>query len=117
MKRGDELALDAMEKEHKRLSLKASRAKASYDEWLNVGHELIAIILEFRELTVSGKPPEEQLKKLKELKQRQEKADKIKNKDGMAIIDTLYDAERERDALGLELGYLRAKIDLRSAKP
>lgn len=110
---GEEIALSAMKKEHKRLSRLADKAKTDVDENMNVGSELLAIHKEFSEIVSSNEHGEHIVKKLESLQVRRDKAQKILNKDLLKLLDKQHEAETKRDRLGSEIQMMEFRHSLR----
>lgn len=113
---GEQLALEAMKRDLKRLSRNAEKAKAACDEYLDIGTEAIAIHQELAELMKSNEHGQAVIDKLDELTVRREKVDKIKRKDFLALCDKQSMAEMSRDNLIAEIGRLSFRIELRNGK-
>jgi hypothetical protein len=108
--RGIKLALAALKKEHKRLAAVAEKAKREADEYMNTGSEFIATHQEVVAIANSKQPASVRLKKLDELKRRKEKAEKIRSKDFMKLLDKQSDAEIDRDALANEISKMEWRL-------
>ena len=115
IKTGEELALNAMKKEFKVLSRAADRAKKEADEYMEVGTEIIAIHRELAEIVKQKLSSETVVKKLALLKKRSERAEKIRKKDLIKLLDKQNDTEFNRDNLGHEIQMMEFKISLRKA--
>ena len=113
---GEQLALEAMKRDLKRLSRNAEKAKAACDEYMDVGTEAIAIHQELAELVKSNEHGQAVIDKLDELTVRREKVDKIRRKDFLALCNKQNMAEMSRDNLIAEIGRLSFRIELRSGK-
>lgn len=100
---GQELVLEALEKGLADLSRIAERAAKAADENMTIGSEYVAIHKEFAEIVQSNAPAEEQLKKLKALKERESRANKIMKRDLVTLLDKQHKAETERDRLAEEI--------------
>lgn len=109
--RGEELALNAMRKEFKRLSTKAEKAKAKADEYIGLGSEFVAIHEEFKTIVDSMVAGEIVVKKLEALQARRDRAQKIHAQDFMKLCDAQYDAEQDRDALGFEIQNYERRVN------
>ena len=116
MQTGEQLALGAMKKEFKVLSKKADRAKAEADECLNVGTELIAIHEEFAEIVKSKEHGQSVINKVDRLKKRSEKAEKIRKKDLLKLLDKENNTRFTRDSLGHEIQNMEFRLSLRKAE-
>jgi len=110
---GEELALEAMKKDLKRLSRAADKAKADADEYMNVGSEMVAIHNEFADIVKSGDHSKATLRKLDRLKARSERTDRIRNKDLCKLTDKQFEAEQKRDALAWEVQSLEMRLSMR----
>ena len=113
MRTGEELALNAMKKEYTLLSRKADKAKKEADEYMSVGTELIAIHNEFVKIVKAKDHGEEVLKKLDVLKKRSEKAEKIRKKDLVKLIDKESETRFTADSLSHEIQNLEFRLSLR----
>ena len=113
---GEQLALEAMKRDLKRLSRNAEKAKAACDEYVDIGTEAIAIHQELAEIVQSNEHGQVVIDKLDELKVRREKVDKIRNKDFLSLCNKQSIAEMSRDNLIAEIGRLSFRIELRSEK-
>jgi hypothetical protein len=117
MKTGDELVLQAMRREFARLSRIADKAKAEADEALNIGTEYMEIHKELIEIVNSkehGK--KEVLEKMKSLKLRRGRADRIMKKDMAKLIEKEVDAQVERDTLGIEIDNMEWRLGMRKER-
>jgi hypothetical protein len=110
---GEELALSAMKKEFKRLSRLAEKATAEYDEYINIGSELVAIQEEFARIVNAKEHGHHIIQKLESLQARRKKAMKILDKDLLKLIDKQHLAEIKRDSLGSEIQRLEFRRSLR----
>lgn len=115
MKSGEELALDAMKKELKRLTKAAEKAKQEADECCNITSEYIAIHNEFAEIVSSGESGQPVIDKLNSLKRRRDRANKIMNKDLIMLLDKQSEAELARDSLAGEIQKNEWRMSLRKA--
>jgi hypothetical protein len=113
MKTGQELALDATEKELKVLTRAAKRAKEETDEYMKIHTVLIAIRNEFVELINSDEPAEKQLDRLHALQKREKAAHKIRKKDFMKLLDKETETESKRYALECEVQMQRFQVQMR----
>lgn len=98
MKTTEELKLDALKREYRRLSNIAERKKKLADEMMSVGTEKLAIHNEFVELVQGGVTPATE-RKLAELQKRNDRADKLLKMDSVKVMDEQIEAEFERDQL------------------
>lgn len=110
---GEQLALNAMQKEYKRLCYIADKAKQESDEYLNVGTEMINIHEEFATIVKAGEHGRHVLDKLDKLKRRSDKCNKIRTKDFLKLNDKEVNSMLERDRLGQEIATLQFRIDIR----
>lgn len=105
MSKTDELTLRALKSEFKRVSALESKAKAEYDEYMNIHHELIAINKEFAQIVKENRgknslsESQKTLDKLEALKKRQDRAKKVTDKDLMKLIDSHQELELEKIGL------------------
>jgi hypothetical protein len=113
---GEQLALEAMKRDLKRLSKIAEKAKAACDEYVDIGTEAIAIHQELAKLVQSNEHGQVVIDKLDALKVRREKVEKIRRKDFLALCNKQGIAEISRDNLIAEIGRLSFRIELRSGK-
>ncbi|MGZ4953600.1 MAG: hypothetical protein ACXV8Q_00690 [Methylobacter sp.] len=110
--RGIKLAIEAMKKEHKRLSAVAEKAKRDADEYMNISSEFIAIHQEYVTVANSKQSASVKLKKLDELQRRRDKAEKIMNKDFIKLLDKQSDAEIDRDELAHQISKMEFQLSL-----
>lgn len=103
MTSGEKIALAAMKKEFLRLSKRAERVDAEYNEWLNIGTELISINDEFMKIVESKEIGAETIAALNALKKRSAKVERIRKKDFMKLSDKQITATMKRDELGQEI--------------
>jgi len=103
MKSGKEIALNAMKKELKVLSIKADKAKAEFDEYMRVGSELLAINDEFKKVLKSNDSDLQIASKLKVLQRRKDLALRVSKKDLLTLIGRESDARIELDLLNSEI--------------
>lgn len=115
MKSGKELILIAMKKEFKRLSRIADKAKAEADEYMSSGSEFIAIHNELCEIINSKETGKSVLKKLNDLQARRDRAEKIRKKDFIKLIDKQSDAEIDRDNLHSEICSMEWRVKMLGA--
>lgn len=113
MTTGEDLALGAMRKEHKRLSAIADKAKREADECSNIADEFIAIHKEFAAIVESKEHGQHVLDKLSALQRRRDKAKKILDKDLIKLLDRQHEAEWKRDQLGSEIQMMEFRQSLR----
>ncbi len=112
MKRGEELTHACLKKEFKRLSKAVDKAKAEYDEYMNIHHEMIAIRKEFAEI-VKSQNYGESLEKLDSLKKRSARCERIRKKDLVKLMDNHIDLQLERDSIGQEMARIEFRLNLR----
>lgn len=103
MRQGEELAIQAMKKEFKRLSKVAERAKKETDEHINIGSEILGIHKEFSDIVNAKESTKETALKLNALIKRSERATKIRKKSLLELIEKQSKSEIERDNLLIEL--------------
>lgn len=113
---GEQLALEAMKRDLKRLSRNADKAKAACDEYMGIGTEALAIHQEFAKLVNSNEHGQAVIDKLSELTARREKVDKIRRKDFLALCNKQSIAEMSRDNLIAEVNNLSFRLELRNRK-
>lgn len=113
-KTGEELALIAIEKELKRLSAVAAKAKADVDARDSAFTEKIELHRQLVELANSGLSATVRLSKLQTMQARSKKLDAILKQDYMKLSDRQFSAESNRDALQQYAVNLRFRIGLRS---
>ena len=116
MRTREELALEALKRDFKRLSKIADKAKAVCDEYMNVGSEMIAIHEDFVAIVKSKDYSPETLKKLEALKKRSAKAEKIRSKDLIKLIDKQSEADINRDSLGGEIQMMEFRLNSRNRR-
>lgn len=109
-KTGDELVLAALNRDFKRLSRLAEKAKEEADECANVGSEFFAIHEEFQRIVEEKRHDKETLKRLEDLQKREAKARKIMGKNLVSLFDKQSQAEIDRDTLGAEIKKLEFRI-------
>jgi predicted PilT family ATPase len=115
MRTGDELALDAMKNEHKRLCRRAAKAAKDADEYMEITTEALAIHEEFATIVKSGEHGEAVLKKLDDLTKRRDRVERILKKDLITLLDKQSEAECERDRLAREISIREFNISHRKA--
>ena len=115
MRTGEEIALGAMRKEFSVLSRKADRAKKEADECVTVGSELIAIHEEFVEIVKAKATGEAVIKKLEVLQTRSNRAEKIRKKSLIKLLEKQSETEFERDNLGREIQMMEFSLSRRKA--
>lgn len=113
MTTGEQLALNAMRRDHKRLSTVADKAKREADERSNIAGEFLVIHKEFAAIVESKEHGQHVLNKLSALQRRRDKAKKILDKDLIKLLDRQHEAEWERDQLGSEIQMLEFRQSLR----
>jgi hypothetical protein len=113
IKNGEELVLDALRNDLKRLQARADRAKAASDEYTNATDEIIALHHEFVGIIESKVSGQECIDRLASLKKRREKASKVREKDYIKLLDKEHQTAFERDRLQEEIGRMEFRISLR----
>lgn len=114
IKTGEELALISIEKELKRLSALAAKAKADVEARDSAFTERMELYRKVDELPLSGLPAKVRLMKLETMQARSKKLDAILKQDYMKLSDRQFSAESNRDALQQYAVNLRFRIGLRS---
>ena len=114
--RGEDIALQAMKKEHARLRKIADKAKAEVDAYCNVGSELLAIHEELREIVALKEYGQHILDRLEALKKRDTAARKLMNADFMDISNKQFEAESNAQALAGEISVLEMRRSIRAGK-
>jgi hypothetical protein len=114
VKTGEELALIAIEKELKRLTAVAAKAKADVEARDGAFTEQIEIHRQLSELSKSDLSIADSLSRLKVMQARTKKLVAIMKQDYMKLSDRQFNAELERDALQQYAVNLRFRIGLRS---
>ena len=111
---GQLVSIRAMEKELNVVSARASRYKKEIDENVDVGSEFVAIHKDLAEI-INNKSLDSKvvLKKLDILKKREERANKILDRDICSLTEKQVKAESEASSLRGEIYYakLRAGIN------
>lgn len=110
MRTREEISIEALRREHKRLSVIADKAKREADEYLGVGSEMISIHEEFAAIVKAKDHSPATLKKLEALQARQAKADKIRSKDFLKLCDKQIESEMERDSIFSEIQMLEFRM-------
>lgn len=112
--RGDELALAALKKEHKRLAYLADRYKREADEACNIGREFVEIHNEFAAI-VNAKRTDHQavIAELEALQKRRDKAAKIMKKPLLKLFDKQYEAESNRDDILNQIQQIEWRMQLK----
>ena len=113
MHKGEELTLKALKKELSRLERLADKAKAECDECINIGTELIDIHKEFAAIVKSKECNKATIKKLDDLKIRSKKAEKIRKKDLLKLMDKENDTRINVSYLQAEINRLEFRISMR----
>jgi len=103
MRRGSDIALDAMKKELVRLQKIAEKAKNESEQYLNSSTEVIAIHNEFIEIVNSKQYGQDVINKLDNLKKRRDKVDKIRSKDFIKLLDKENESRFEVENLQHEI--------------
>ena len=103
MKMGEDLALEAMKRDFKRLSRLADKAKKEAEEAMCIGSEMVAIHNEFVEIVKAKVTNETSMKKLEALQVRSKRAEKIQKKSLIKLFDKESETAIERDSLGAEI--------------
>jgi hypothetical protein len=103
MKMGEDLALEAMKRDFKRLSRLADKAKKEAEEAMCIGSEMVAIHNEFVEIVKAKITNEASMKKLEALQVRSKKAQKIQEKSLIKLFDKEHETAFNRDELGREI--------------
>ena len=114
--RGDEVTLNALRREHKRLAGIAKRAKTKADEYLTIGSESIAIHKAFIEIANSKEHGQAVLGKLNTLNVRRERVNRIMKQDFMKLADREHETELACVAVAEEIGMLEFRASLRRGK-
>lgn len=112
---GEQIALAALKKEHKRLMSVSERAKKEADEYMNVGSEMIRAHNEFVDVVNGGLKGKAAIAKLDELAERGKKHDRIRKKDFLKLIDKQTDAQFAAEELAREIYMLEFRINARRA--
>lgn len=113
MLRGEELAYNALKKEVKRLSKATDKAKAEYDEYMNIHHEMISINQEFAEIVKSKEHGKHVLDKLNALKKRSDRCDRVRKKDLLRLIDRHIELQLDRDSVAEEMYMMEFRLGLK----
>ena len=104
MKSNDQIILDALKREHKRLSLKAQKAKELYDKYMEAPLKKLDLYkeaLEFSKRTdISNKC---KLKKINELAAQEKELNKLMQLDFMKLSNEVYKHDNEIHALVCEI--------------
>lgn len=117
MKTGQQLKIEAMEKELKRLQVKTERAKKEADERLHAGSALLDISRDFiHAATNTEMDIDEKLKKFKEIETRRKRLKRIIKKNLIELFDKQSHAELERDQLASELQMEKFLSSMRERK-
>jgi len=114
--RGEEIALQAMKKEHARLRKIADKAKAEVDAYCSVGSEMLSIYDELRKIIESKETGKHILDKLSTLQKREKAANKLMAADFTAISERQYVAESNAMAIAGEISRLEFRLNLRNGK-
>jgi hypothetical protein len=115
MKTGDELTLDALRREHSRMSRIADKAKAEVDEHNGITDEAFAIHREFIEIVNTKDHGPHIIQRLEALKKRRTRVDSILAKDYLKMLDRKFEAEWERDQVAHEISTLEFRMSLRKS--
>lgn len=107
---GDQLALIAMKKEHKRLSQIAEKKKAICDEACHVGTNLINVYKQAEKLISEKDYSESGIKKIEKLANEEKRLKKLMKADLVKIMDEQIHAEIDRDSLYREIMTLEFRI-------
>ena len=108
---GRELMLDALKRDHKRLTKLADKAKADCDVFMGIASELCTIRQEAIKVLNSGNIGDKGLKKLEDLSKREARGNKILKKDVIKLMDKQSEAEIKRDRLAEEIAYIEFRMD------
>ena len=114
MMRGDELAVAALKKEHKRLAYLADRYKREADEACNIGREFVAIHNEFAAI-VNAKRTDHQavVNELEALQKRRTAAARIMKKDLVKLLDKQYKAESDAADIFSQIQQIEWRLQLK----
>jgi hypothetical protein len=111
--RNENLVLEALRREFRRLSKIADKAKQDADEVCNAGSEFIAInTTELAEALEQMKSGKDITSKLDELQARDKKARRLMKKPLTPLLDKQSKAEFERDQVGSEIQMLEWRISM-----
>lgn len=113
MKSGDEITLDALKREHVRVSRIAAKAKAELDEYMGIHDEFFAIHRELAEIIQSNKHGADTLKRLDALKKRKDRANAILKKDLVKLSDRQFETEWQASQVAQEIGHIEFRLSLR----
>lgn len=116
MASSDDVVLDAMRRDYKRLSSLANKAKLEADECSNITDELIAIHKEFAAIVESREHGQHIIEKLNALQRRRDRAHKILKKSLVKLLDRQYKAEWKRDQLASEIQMLEFRKSIRHGR-
>lgn len=112
MKTGNEITLDALRREHARVSRIAARAKAELDEYMGIHNELFAINDEFRAIVESKEHGPQVIKRLNALKKRKDHVDAVLKKDLVKLSDRQFQTEWHAGQVAQEIGFLEFRLSL-----
>ena len=115
MRTGDEITLDALRREHVRVSRIATKAKAEADEYMGVSEEAFAIHNEFAEIVNTKAHGPHVLRHLDELKKRRAKVDAIQAKDFVQLLDDKFEAEWDQAQVAREISAVEFRLSLRKS--
>lgn len=110
----EEVVLRALKREHERLAKIHQKAKAEADKCSNIGSELVAIHKEFLRIMQSGAPAGQQLKELEALQKREQRAERIRKKDILALFDKETKALLALDEVAREVATVEFRISMRA---
>jgi hypothetical protein len=113
MTRNEDLVLQALRKEHTRLSRAAEKAKLESDEASTVGSEFIDIHKEWKSILDSGEHEKKTLERLDKLQKRRDRARKILDKDLVKLFDKEGSLRMDRDALAEEINLIELRRSIR----
>lgn len=110
---GEEIAIEAMEKELAKLNKIAAKAKSECDEVCGAGSELISIHNEFVEIVKSKETGKAVLDRLSNLQRRKKRAKSLLKKSILDLSDKQINAEVEASRLAFSIQEMKFRFGLR----
>lgn len=113
MKYGDELVLEILQKELRRLCSAADKAKADCQEAMSAGSELIKLRQQANVVLSKDRLSPKVLEQLTDLAKREKNLVNILNKDLVKLMDKESETENLRDELAREISKLEFRLGMR----
>jgi hypothetical protein len=115
MTRGEEIALNAMKKEHKSLSRRADLAKNKTTECINAASTILKIRMEASEILKSDKSHDEQMKLINVLANKEKSAFKAGKLNMVKLMDKEHELMFACDDLQREISMIEFRHSMRKS--